>query len=245
MNRLSPNFSMEEFDSNTEDTVGSWLEMMLDERFQDAADLCDSFIEKYRAGFQERALKIESNEYNDLLVVLVFIKGLFDYVQLCKLTSSESWYNNKDYIESAWIKLCDCRERLVFSSQSCRGEAIDLVFRSLSKLEEFYLHTFGAGNYVSPGIEFEGGLCSICNVDFRACSHVPGGLYEGAICTCRPINPSFNHLALVDTPKDPRCRIWSWNLQENPDKSVTTMMPILFAFSVDDFLRDSSTPSSI
>lgn len=97
MNRLSFDFSMEEFDSNTEDTVGLWIEMMVDEKFQEAADLCDVFIEKYKVGFQERTLKIESDVYNDLLVVLVFVRGLFDYVQLCKLTSSGTWYNsNKD-----------------------------------------------------------------------------------------------------------------------------------------------------
>lgn len=125
----------------------------------------------------------------------------------------------------------------------CRGEAIDLVFRSLDKLEDFYLYRFGKGSYVSPGIEADGVLCNICDKDFRACFHIPGRLYEGVLCMCRLVNPSFNHLALVDTPKDLRCRIWPWNLMENQDKSVTGNVPILSTFSVDEFLRNSSASS--
>lgn len=236
-------FNMEEFKTHATNKTELWLEFMLHDRFSDATELCDQFIAKYRIRFRERAFNLEEDGYNDMLVVLVFIRGLLDYVQLCQITDGdEDWYKKNNLLESVWIKICDCRERLMFSHQLCQGEVVDLIFRSLEKIEEFYLERFGSGRYVSPGIEADGSLCSICLKDFRACSHIPGRLYSGIFCTLKLINPYIKHVALVDAPVDRRCRIWPWNLEDDQDKNIKAKLMILCTFGIDDFLYSASEP---
>lgn len=241
MTKPSSALSMKEFKTQTVNEVESWLDFMLRDCFDDAAELCAQFIVKYKVGFREHAFNLNEDEYHDMLVVLVFIKGLLDYTQLCQMTKCDKdWYEKNKKVESVWMKICDCRERLAFSYQLCQGEAVNLVFQSLDKLEEFYIERFGTGSYVSPEIEGDGSLCSICQQDFRACSHIPGRLYNGVYCTTNLIDPYISHIALVDVPEDRRCRIWPWNLEKNQDGTVKADLMILQSFSVDGFISNTS-----
>ena len=134
--------------------------------------------------------------------------------------------------------MCDCKERLEFASGYCRGDVIDQVRESVDGLEKFFRESFGDGTYTSPGIISDKLLCSICQKDSRACAHIPGRLYYGRICRYQLINPRLEHIALVKVPKEPRCRIWSWQVKDNLDGEGATLDPIciLTTFSIDDFL---------
>lgn len=81
-------------------------------------------------------------------------------------------------------------------------------------------------------------LCSICNEDTRGCRHINGSLYGGIVCNYRQINPRFDHIALVEEPKDPICRIWPWNIQYNADGEVTglTNLTLIMPGDISDFL---------
>ena len=137
-------------------------------------------------------------------------------------------------------ELCDCRERLEFVSHYFQGEVIERVIQDLNGLEEFFRDAFGNGYYCSPGIVLDGSICNICNQDFRACSHIAGRLYAGRICFYQPLNPQIDHVAIVKTPKDLRCRIWDWHIKDNEDKKTGITIEnlcVLTTFSVNDFLR--------
>lgn len=229
-----------DFKGHASDLTESWPDLMKKKHYNEAAQLCIDFLENYGSAFKSRTLEIDEERYNKLFILLVFFKGLHEYVQLCQITNDRNWYKDHTTVENVWIKLCDCRERLQFSSQCCQGEVIDRVFSGLDGLEEFFRNVFGEGSYLSPGIVADVSLCSICNQDCRACSHVAGRLYNGKICFYQPVNPQLNHVALVKTPKDLRCRIWSWHIKDNEDESIRIDNAcILTSFSVDDFLQDS------
>ncbi len=218
-----------------------WLDLMIQKQYQEAESLCLNFIQKYGSLFLKRAIDIDENSYNYLLVFLVFFKGLHEYIKLCELTKERNWYENNSSVENVWIELCDCRERLEFASQYCQGEILDRIIHDLDGLENFFYNRFGRGIYFSPGLVFDKSLCNICYQDCRACSHVPGRLYEGKICYYKPVNPQIDHVALVETPKDRRCRIWAWQIKDNNDKAQGINIEeacILTSFSVDDFLRE-------
>lgn len=232
------NLNMEEFKTLSMDTTESWLDCMRSRRSSAAAELCHQFIEKYRAGFRDRAFNIEGREYSIMLVVLIFVRGLFDCAHLCWLVDNRlDWDKNHELLESVWIRMCDVRDRLTFSYPYCRCRAIEWALCSLARLEEYYFTRFGAGSYVSPGIESDGCLCSICSKDIRACDHVPGRLYNGTFCSAEPIDPSPTHVALVDSPADRRCRIWPWNIENTQDNSgLNLSVMVMCSFSIDGFL---------
>lgn len=171
---------------------------------------------------------------------MVFIKALEEYVQICQITQDIEWFKSNETVEKVWIKLCDCMARLNFSSVNCKGEAISKVTDSLNRLEKFFQDTFGNGSYLNPGIIADKSLCSICNKDCRACSHIAGRIYNRKICYYKPVKPRINHVALVEIPKDPRCRIWSWQIKDNEEDEGITIDKacILTSFSVDDFLYE-------
>lgn len=240
MSKKSSGLNMEDFKEHAVKTAESWLEAILHDRFSVSAELCSQFISRYKTGFLEHTFQIREDEYNEILVVLVFIRGLLDYVQMCQTTASnENWFQSQQLLESVWVSICDCRERLTFSYYRCQGEVVNLVFCSLDKLEEFYFERFGSGYYVSPGIEADGSSCSICMRDMRACSHIPGRLYSGVFCTIELINPYIKHVAVVDAPVDRRCRIWPWNLEDDQGGNTKARLMLMCTFSVDDFLYDS------
>jgi hypothetical protein len=154
---------------------------MKKKQYHEAAQLCIDFLENYSSAFKSRTLEIDEDDYNKLLILLIFFKGLHEYVQLCQITNDRNWHEDHTTVENVWVKLCDCRERLQFSSQYYQGEVIDRVFSNLDGLEEFFRDVFRDGSYFSPGIIADASLCNICNQDCRACSHVAGRLYNGVV----------------------------------------------------------------
>ena len=240
-NNISSEADEQNFKAHASSLAEIWLNLMLKRQYQDASELCIDFIEDYGSVFKRRGFEIDEGKYNNLLVLLVFFKGLHEYVQLCHTTQNRNWHKDNSTVEYVWIKLCDCRERLEFASQYCQGKVIDRVFYDLKGLKNFFRDAFGSGTYLSPGIVADGSYCNICHQDFRACSHIAGRLYNGTICYYQQVNPKINHLALVKIPKDPRCRIWDWYIvkdNNNGDKSIRIeKVCFLTSFSVDDFLE--------
>jgi hypothetical protein len=163
---------------------------------------------------------------------------LHDYNQLLQITENVNWYQDCSIVECAWIKLCDCRERIEYSSQCFKGQVVKEIIKQLDDLEVFFPDAFEHNNYISAGIIVDKYLCNICNEDTRGCCHINGNLYGGKICNYQQINPRFDHIALVEVPRDPRCRIWPWHLQYNDDGEVTglTNIPMIMSGGISDFL---------
>jgi hypothetical protein len=197
-----------------------WFGLTLGNQYKQAEKICTDFITEYGSAFKMLTLRVVSDEYNLLFICLIFVKGLQDYNQLLVMTENVDWHQDCSTVELSWIKLCDCRERIKYSSQCFKGQIIEEITKKLDDLEDFYPNAFEETNYISSGIIVDKYLCNICSEDVRSCCHINGNLYGGKICNYKPINPRFDHVALVKVPKDPRCRIWPWNIQYDDNGKV-------------------------
>ncbi|PSB59165.1 hypothetical protein [Chamaesiphon polymorphus] len=220
------------------ESVSKWFDLVLEKQHEQAKKICNDFIAQYGSQLKNLTFSEAEDEYNLLFISLVFVKSLHDYNQLLQITENVTWHQDRFKVECAWIKLCDCRERIEYSSQCFKGQVVKEIIKHLDDLEVFFPNVFEEGNYISPGIIVDKYLCNICNEDTRNCCHISGKLYDGKICSYQQINPRIDHVALVKVPRDPRCRIWPWNIRCNNDGKVTGMtnIPIIISGGMSDFL---------
>lgn len=61
--------------------------------------------------------------------------------------------------------------------------------------------------YVSPTLEFDAVVCSVCGKDILECDHFPGQNISGEIVRYHRQNARITSASLVDVPEDPRCRL--------------------------------------
>jgi hypothetical protein len=231
---------LEKLSIDTSTIFHEYKVFMENKQYTKAGKLCERFIRKWIKVWRRRVVTNNEEFYNKLLVLMIFFKGLKEYTEIAKITKNRKWHQNNDIVEALWMKMLDCKERLEFVSAHYTCQILERVLRDLYGLKEFFRQVFGDGNYISPGIICERYLCTICQKDTRACSHIAGRLYNGEICYYQPINEIPNHIAIVKIPKDLRCRIWPWRCKDNPDgESIVCNCTILTTFSVDDFLRNS------
>jgi hypothetical protein len=218
--------------------IETWFDLTSRNQYKQAEKICADFIIEYGSAFKNLTFNVVGDEYNLLFISLIFVKGLQDYNHLLVITENIDWCQNSSTVERSWIKLCDCRERIEYSSQCFKGQAVEEIIKKLDDLGGFFPNAFEENNYISSGIIVDRYLCNICNEDVRACCHVNGNLYGGNICSYKPINSRFDHVALVKVPRDPRCRIWPWNIQYDDNGKVTRLIniPIIMSGGISDFL---------
>jgi hypothetical protein len=172
-------------------------------------------------------------ERNYQYVGSVFIRGLYDYIQICMVLQDSNWYRNADLLDYVWRKYWDCKTRFDFSQNIAGGDFSDHLSSLLTKLASFYQAHFGNGMYLSPDLLIRRLECSICAQDFRACGHISGRLYNGIMCRTLARGIELKRASILEHPEDPRCRIWPWNYDPNTGKFKGTMLTM---FQIDDFL---------
>lgn len=237
MNKVTSRNDLINLDVHVPNLFEAWLMLRSQRQYRKASQFCEKFINEYGSVLKRHSSDINDYEYDKLFISLILFKGLDDYAQLCRMTRHGTWYNENPATEKVWFKLCDCRARLEFAICFCHSDEINEIIQDLDGLEKFFQDAFGEARYLSPGIIADKYLCSICDNDTRSCSHIKGQLYSGKVCSYKPVNLHFDHIAIVKVPKDPRCRIWPWNVQDNDEgEGVKVQAPILTSFSIDDFL---------
>jgi hypothetical protein len=231
--------SLPEFEIFFSDLFKAFLYFSSRKYFTDAEALCFLFIEKYKSKIKLYISSKDEPLKNTILVSLILTKGLQDFIQISKLTQNRIWHKNNQATEKIWLLMWDSKDRLEFARKFFYNEALETILNNLYELENFFRDEFGDGIYTSPGIIFDNISCTICNRDTRSCGHISGRIYDGQICWYSPVGVQADHLAIVKIPKDPRCRIWPWNVQDNPDgEGLKASAIILTSFSLDNFLYE-------
>jgi tetratricopeptide (TPR) repeat protein len=84
--------------------------------------------------------------------------------------------------------------------------------------------------YVSPTLEYDALVCSVCGKDALECTHLPGEEVDGVRVSYHRANPSIVSLSLVDIPEDPRCHIEWLSLPKKffPSKPDNVSQPRCF-----------------
>ena len=106
----------------------------------------------------------------------------------------------------AWHALIDSQEYLRIAIQAHGTPQLSKRLSELSNIESTLFPQ--PGKFISAGIIFKSGRCTICGLRFDKCEHEEDLIYMGELCkhVQRRI-VEFNHVALVDKPRDKRCYI--------------------------------------
>lgn len=215
-----------------QDKLSSFYSFFAECKYTEAASLCDEVISDSKNALANRYNNTES-ENNLRYVAGIIFKGFLEFIQLYNLTKIPNWHKDNKKVESVWELLCDCTDHLNFSSGTMEALPLTIVLERLQKFTDTFTKMFGKGLYVSPVIIINKENCSICEQDVRSCEHRQGILYNGVVC--RHVAENISNIQSVDivqVPKDPRCRLWPWNMKKDGTYDVV----MLNMNMMDDFL---------
>jgi len=225
------------FEKNAKESFSKIVELFNASEFAEARNLSRRIITVAKGIIKNRAWGIVSDGYNFVLAIAVLFKGLVDYIDVEALFDSNQIPDDRKDIEKLWNKLWDCRERLDFAKACCQSDTLEFILNRLDLIEKMFSQKFGQGLYLSPEILIKCEICNICQKDPRSCDHVVGNLYNGVRCCSVVKDFEFrNGGSIVEYPRDPRCRIWPWNMDQ---VKGTFEAPFFNFFQVDDFLEQS------
>lgn len=133
---------------------------------------------------------------NDFFVIHCYVDFFSHYGQVWRLIAEEKF-------SESWSKLQDALDALRLVRRFSRID-MSALEEQLIELEKTYPYNV----FFSIGAVVEKFECSICgqDIDSFQCAHRKGQLYRGRMATGIARNMvSFNHVAIVDEPKDRRC----------------------------------------
>ncbi|NPE30699.1 hypothetical protein HNV12_22640 [Methanococcoides sp. SA1] len=166
----------------------------------------------------------------------ILFRGLENFINLKKKSNSSIWFKNNSLVENLWVELCDCKDRVNYVSNYLSGSSLAWIHSEITNFEEKFESYFGKGRYASSAIRAKKIECNICGNDMRSCNHLSSAIYDGKMCKGIVTDiTNVHHVALVENPADPRCRLWPWNAQKNEDSSLTISGTVLTSFRLDDF----------
>lgn len=86
--------------------------------------------------------------------------------------------------------------------------------QQLKKLERLESQIFPPQTYLSLGFVAKRLECSICGGRYSECEHLHGKPYMGQFCEIIHRDPRYDHVAVVETPEDKRCRVVSFKTKD-------------------------------
>lgn len=93
--------------------------------------------------------------------------------------------------------------------------------RRLKELEELEGQIFPPQAFMSAGFISDRLDCSICGERYSKCEHLRGKPYMGQFCEVIHRKPRGDHVALVKTPADKRCRVVSIKTKDGHEDKIT------------------------
>lgn len=221
-------------DEETYKYFHDWWQLIINKKYEKAEELCLNFIDFCKTTLELSSWGEINTNYNKVLVSAILFKGLQEFVYLKQKIRDKQWNKSDKKVEYNWIILQDCKDRVNFVYQYLtETEIIDNVLNEIKLIYKLFEDTFGIGKYISPEILIKKSVCNICNEDVRCCHHISGRIYNGKICYGLPVDPFIRAVSLVNVPKDLRCRIWDWQVEDSMLKDVC----IMTSFAIDDFIK--------
>lgn len=211
-------------------SIDAWQQAMNAREFERAPEIAIVAIRRHNSARAKWHSFGSGKFHRELRVVL---NGLRDLSNLCLIVTQDGWLARPRMVEEAWDRLHDAEARLNYSGLEAEFRTSCLAI--VNEARDAIQSRFGTGLYTSWEVTFERTECTICNLDIRSCEHIPGEWYENQVCRIHPVDLRTVAVALVENPRDPRCRIWPWNKREtNPDGTrVIKDIPIFRIFDLD------------
>ena len=177
---------------------------------------------------------------NSILLIGILFKALWEFSDLYHITKSKKWIHTPKMVETVWILTQNCTDRLTYIKNfiTLENDINNFIDSVIKHANSMISEKYGDGYYSSPEIRIKKAICSVCKADYRKCPHLPNNIYDGKICAIVPQEIEFNGMALVDHPKDLRCRIWPWNIEETSEGRHLKNVVCVVSFNMEDFLED-------
>ena len=116
-------------------------------------------------------------------------------------------------VELAWDYAHDARDRLI-RNLKLNEEYVEEITKRIEYVLNSIGEQYGEGMYNSWEVKFSNVVCTICQQDIRGCDHIPGHWYDDMQCRYKADKLELVASAIVDNPRDPRCRIWPWKIEK-------------------------------
>jgi hypothetical protein len=116
------------------------------------------------------------------------------------------WLQLKDqHPDEAWNQLVNAESLLLSAMRAHPG--FSHLTAHIERLQVVEDVIFPPQVFVSAGLTVEEQTCSICGEEYGECEHLAGKPYMGEFCAIITGAFKANHVAIVDSPADKRCRI--------------------------------------
>lgn len=121
--------------------------------------------------------------------------------------------------DQAWDALVAAQSSL--SSAMKAHEGFARVDDNMRRLDAIECLIFPPQVFLSSGMIVKNQICSICGDEYEDCDHVKGRPYMGKFCTVTLIPSAVDHVAIVDSPANKRCRILKFSVDSGYRNRMT------------------------
>ncbi|NGM88745.1 hypothetical protein G5B35_15675 [Parapusillimonas sp. SGNA-6] len=125
----------------------------------------------------------------------------------------------QDMPNEAWDQLVAAQMGCIDATRAHIGFAN--CERRLSNLEQLEGQIFPPQTYMSAGLVSNRLDCSTCRCRYSTCEHLRGKPYMGQFCEVIHRDQRADHVALVETPADKRCRVVSFKTKDGHQDKLT------------------------
>ncbi|MDK4715883.1 hypothetical protein [Rhizobium sp. CNPSo 4039] len=135
--------------------------------------------------------------------------------------------------DAAWDRLISAQEAGRAAVRAHQG--FSALTEHVERLDCIEKVVFPPQVFVSTGFIVGSQECSICGTEYGDCDHLEGIPYNGEFCLVLPKRTAIDHVAIVDDPRDRRCRIttvptdqgsrnrMTWKLESSASGSTGSM----------------------
>ena len=223
MSNCLPNFIIEFNERVKESEI--FLSIARDSELQQEA--CENLESVLSEIAQEKRIAVENNneDYANLLLGCeCAAKSLHHELKMWLLLKQEK-------PEEAWDHLVGAQMEATSAVKAHAG--FRHVEHHRHRLEIIEKIVFPPQEFVSAGVIIHEQECSICGEDYDECEHLAGKPYMGEFCHKIIKQASADHLSIVETPADKRCRVihcdveggsrnmMTWKIKENTENTST------------------------
>ncbi len=215
---MTPAISNDDLEQYCNSFFSEWKKDYAAHNYESCKQHSEKFIRDLKPVYKERLYGEGQNAikgYTYIYLFLMLAKALEDVIALVGLTKDKTWPTDEKKTELIWQVLWDAKERMdTFNSHCFDQDILAGLYEQLERLEYHFYDVFGKGLYMSPVMLVKKAICSICELNIKACMHMPGSLYNGKYCKELVQDFEFKGADFVQSPHDMRCRVWPWNFTD-------------------------------
>ncbi|WP_312930864.1 hypothetical protein [Agrobacterium cavarae] len=165
------------------------------------------------AFIKSNAVDKKEEEYANILLG-------FECVAQCLCAELEMWiFLKEERPDEAWDRLVTAQMAAIDSVRAHQFFAHNEA--QAARLEEIERLVFPKQVFVSAGMIVRHQECSICSSEYGDCDHLAGKPYWGKFCYIKATDFEADHVALVESPADKRCRITAYSLDGGQRNRMT------------------------